>query len=71
MTATATQEVRIALAFHHARSWASGWVFRLGGRVSRAAIWLSVAAGPLGDDGQELRLAVVVDGCDVLVVQLG
>lgn len=27
-------------------------------------------AGPLGDDGQELRLAVVVDGGDVLGLQL-
>ncbi|MBA9049522.1 hypothetical protein BJ996_006253 [Streptomyces phaeogriseichromatogenes] len=43
MTSAATPEVRIALVFHHARSCASGRVFCLGGRVLRAAIWLSLA----------------------------
>ncbi|WSZ63629.1 hypothetical protein OH824_47445 [Streptomyces canus] len=40
---TATFEVRIALSFHSLRSCASGRVFRLGGRVLRAAIWFSLA----------------------------
>nr|WP_244941955.1 hypothetical protein [Streptomyces rubrogriseus] len=32
---------------------------------------VQLGAGPLGDHGQEQRLAVVVDGGDVLVLQLG
>ncbi|MEV5146887.1 hypothetical protein AB0L14_21260 [Streptomyces sp. NPDC052727] len=43
MTSTATLDVRIALSFHSLRSCVSGWVFCLGGRVLRAAIWLSLA----------------------------
>ncbi len=39
----ATSEVRIALAFHHARSCASVRADCLGGRVVRAAIWFSLA----------------------------
>ncbi len=39
----ATPEVRIALAFHHARSCASGRADCFGGRVLRAAIALSLA----------------------------
>ncbi|MEH0638842.1 hypothetical protein QBA35_37325 [Streptomyces bottropensis] len=43
MTSKATPEVRIALSFHSLRSCASGRVFRLGGRVVRAAIPFSLA----------------------------
>lgn len=46
MTSAATLEVRIALTFHQARSCASGWVFCLGGRVLRAAIWFILARAP-------------------------
>ncbi len=43
MMSAATPEVRIALAFHHARSCASSRADCLGGRVLRAAMAFSLA----------------------------
>ncbi len=48
---------------------------RLGLLLGRAGLagghGVQLGAGPLGDHGQEQRLAVVVDGGDVFVLQLG
>nr|WP_228974740.1 hypothetical protein [Streptomyces sp. DH12] len=71
MTSAATPEVRIALALppHSQLRERPG---RLLGRAGLAGGDLvQLGAGPLGDHGQELQLAVVVDGGDVLVLQLG
>ncbi|MET7533356.1 hypothetical protein [Streptomyces goshikiensis] len=49
-----TPEFRMAFVFHHTRSWASGWVFRLGGCDLRAVIWLSLVRALSETTGRNL-----------------